>query len=173
MIFNSNVFERLKEEFPNLPDRCRDVAPFTRAPEYMHDPKLGEKSPGEKLIHIARLWKAQRKEYPGWIILPLKNREKLYRTTKEFINTFGYLLEGEKDASLHLSPPHDILVLFEFVWRLDKVYLPIKSNGKNPLKRSFNNTTPSPSKSRIPMQCSIRIARSIPTGTGRQLESPG
>lgn len=63
-------------------------------------------------------WKTQRETYPGWVVLPADNRERLWRYTEYWINPVLHSLDN-------LSAPENLSLLFELNWRLDKCLLPI------------------------------------------------
>lgn len=76
------------------------------------------------LVKLVGLWREQRQEYikyKGWIILPRKYRNDLWNSTKEWISLiFDYLAQ--------LSPPNNLLLLFELNWRLEKTLTPLIFN---------------------------------------------
>lgn len=83
-------------------------------------------TPNQNADHIGQLqeineeWQAQRGAYPGWLILPYSNRQRLWIFTQGWVN---YLPDIEK------SPPGlDIKYAFELIWRLERCLLPIFDN---------------------------------------------
>lgn len=74
----------------------------------------------EEIQKITDEWRAQRHDYPGWLILPHDNRENLWRYTDAWVN---YLPDMEK------SPfGVDIQYAFELIWRLERCLLPVFDN---------------------------------------------
>lgn len=63
-------------------------------------------------------WKAQREAYPGWIVLPNANRERLWQYTDYWINPILSSLDN-------LTAPESLSLLYELNWRLEKCLLPI------------------------------------------------
>lgn len=69
---------------------------------------------------VTEEWRRQRYSYPGWLVLPQGNREKLWVYTQSWEN---YFPDTEKShAGLN------ILYAFELIWRLDRCLLPVSSN---------------------------------------------
>lgn len=74
----------------------------------------------EEVQKVTEEWRRHRKSYPGWLILPHENREKLWGSTDAWVN---YLPDTEK------SPPGlDIQYAFELLWRLERCLLPVFDN---------------------------------------------
>ncbi|MEA2206554.1 MAG: hypothetical protein QOE77_3330 [Blastocatellia bacterium] len=59
------------------------------------------------------VWTQNRKEYPGWVVLPEDNREHLWDFTK-------YWFEPILNSIDQLSAPRDLLLLGELNWRIEK-----------------------------------------------------
>lgn len=74
----------------------------------------------EEVQKITEEWRRQRQAYPGWLILPHGNREKLWAFTVAWVNC----LPGT-DAS---PPGLDIQYAFELIWRLERCLLPVFNN---------------------------------------------
>jgi hypothetical protein len=72
----------------------------------------------EQLIGLRKHWTAQRASYPGWVITPYDNRERVWNFTRRWI--LGVLQMSER-----LNPPEDILLLFELNWRLERCMMPL------------------------------------------------
>jgi hypothetical protein len=75
-----------------------------------------EKPTVQEFSLIVHAWKAQRERYPGWVILPYDERQRLWASTQDWLR----FLPGE-DASDGL----DILYGFELMWRLERCLVPI------------------------------------------------
>lgn len=75
---------------------------------------------GAELKDIVAQWKKQRENYPGWLILPYQNRQKLWQFTQYWIK----FLPGNAT----LPPGLDILYAYELIWRLEKCLMPLLSN---------------------------------------------
>ena len=63
-------------------------------------------------------WTADRESYPGWIITPYDNRQRLWRRTEHWL---WIVLRMAAD----LPPPDDLLILFELNWRLERCMMPL------------------------------------------------
>ncbi|MBU2887358.1 SIR2 family protein [Gilvimarinus agarilyticus] len=66
---------------------------------------------------ITEEWQRQRQAYPGWLILPNKNRENLWVFTSAWVDC---LPDTEKSA-----PGLDLQYAFELIWRLERCLLPV------------------------------------------------
>ncbi len=74
----------------------------------------------EEIQEITEEWREQRQSYPGWLILPHDNREKLW----EFTNAWAKYLPDTEQSPLGL----DIQYAFELIWRLERCLLPVFNN---------------------------------------------
>jgi hypothetical protein len=85
--------------------------------------KYGEMSPKDdadilpQIKDITHSWTQQRKNYPGWVIVPEDRRSTLWLYTKYW--TIGKLFPS------NIEPPLDIYFLHELNWRLEKCLCPI------------------------------------------------
>ncbi|WP_409405709.1 SIR2 family NAD-dependent protein deacylase [Priestia megaterium] len=107
----SNNDSKLQD--PTLPFIPPGPAQFT---------SLGEISPNEKLqkeelLEVLERWGKIRKEYPGWIIAPKENRERLRKYTDYWIHPILNSLE-KVSFSAQLS------ILYEMNWRLETMLSP-------------------------------------------------
>lgn len=71
--------------------------------------------------NLIDVWSRKREQYPGWVILPFENRHALWHQTEQWI---GPILE----SLAHLSPPDDLLLLYELNWRLERALTTINSD---------------------------------------------
>jgi hypothetical protein len=62
---------------------------------------------------LARIWRAEREAYPGWLVCPESDRERIRLDS-------SHVEMGLKRASEQL----DVQVLYEALWRLDLAFLP-------------------------------------------------
>lgn len=75
----------------------------------------------QSLTRLIVLWQEQRKDYikfKGWVVLPKKYRDLLWRSTERLIL---YIFE----SLIKLSLPNRLLLLFELNWRLEKTLTPL------------------------------------------------
>jgi len=87
-------------------------------PQKMHPAQNADRI--EAVQKVTEEWRKQRRAYPGWLIMPHGNRDKLWVFTDAWVN---YLPNTEKShAGL------DILYAFELIWRLERCLLPVFSN---------------------------------------------
>ncbi|HEV7642783.1 MAG TPA: SIR2 family protein [Pyrinomonadaceae bacterium] len=95
-----------------------------------------ELSEGE-LREIQNRWRIQRKAYPGWVILPADNRERLWQYTEYWIHPVL--------RSLGKLPPSEILsLLYELNQRLEKCLLPILSDQAEKNRQIVSRFNPFP-----------------------------
>lgn len=65
------------------------------------------------LLPLKTAWATKREQYPGWRVLPVSNREKLWHDTEQWIDA---ILEGAPQLD-----PFDCLgLLYELIWRLER-----------------------------------------------------
>ena len=105
-----------------------------------------------KLKKFLELSKAQRELYPGWIIAPKKTRDTIWHYTERWVNYVYSSLQS-------LSPPEDLYLLYELIWRFEISLTPILLEHTeiissiikkyNPFPELINNTeaTITPNKS--------------------------
>jgi hypothetical protein len=92
-----------------------------------------EKKEGQPQYKLAiDTWKKDRETYPGWLILPTEDREKLDRYTD-----FAFLRTVEK-----IGAPYDIMLLYECNWRLEKMLSPIDNDWINIYKSIIKRYNP-------------------------------
>jgi len=75
----------------------------------------------QEILDINSKWRLQREEYPGWLVLPVDNRETILNYTKNWVNPILKSLD-------RVDPPNDIFVLFELNWRIQLLAFPLFSN---------------------------------------------
>ena len=72
-------------------------------------------------IHAAvQLWKAQRRQYPGWVVTPEDIRSSLHHDTAPWLDTLP--------AATTLPSPLDLEFAFELTWRMEQLLYPIFDN---------------------------------------------
>lgn len=80
------------------------------------------KAQSEDFQRAVTVWREERMNYPGWLILPYPNRQNLWDSTYLWVDKFP---ESEK-APLGL----DIQYMSELIWRLERCLIPL--HGKIP-----------------------------------------
>lgn len=71
-----------------------------------------------ELKEITNRWREQRENYPGWVVLPTDNRERLWKYTEYWIDPLLNSLNS-------LPTPTNLSLIYELNWRLEKCLLPI------------------------------------------------
>lgn len=107
----SRLFEYIRSKEPRILDW-----PYNR--ETWH-PAHGADRIGE-IQKTMEEWRQERQGYPGWLILPHGNRERLWVYTNAWVS---YLPDIETSPS-----GLDIQYIFELIWRLERCLLPVFSN---------------------------------------------
>ncbi len=95
----------------------------------------------EKYSKIATEWRSQRKEYPGWVVVPEDRRRILRRNTERWLVHFSQISQSDRTE---LQTPLDLELAFELAWRLDRCLLPMI--GELPafleeIVKKYNNMT--------------------------------
>ncbi len=70
-------------------------------------------------------WRRQRKEYPGWVVMPEEQRKNLWHYT---IGPFKHFFEIPPEDIQKLNTPLDLDLAFELAWRLDRCLVPLVGN---------------------------------------------
>jgi hypothetical protein len=73
---------------------------------------IAEAESAEELRKFTRAWHAERQRYPGWLITPRVNRDRLWEGTVEYS---APVLRAIEDLQVH----ERLAFLFEWVWRLE------------------------------------------------------
>ena len=85
-------------------------------------PKRKDSNDGSmpQIQEVLPLWRAERRSFPGWIIVPETRRSVLWRTTRDW-------LTNHPDAD-NLPRFLDLEFAFELIWRMEKCQSPIFDN---------------------------------------------
>lgn len=102
----------------------------TRAPTHTEDQNVNL----EEIAKVTAEWTLARNDYPGWIVCPLENREKLWRETESWIHG--------KHLALQFPSPLDIDFWFELSWRLNKCLQPLYDHLVKPIQKVINHYYP-------------------------------
>jgi hypothetical protein len=89
---------------------------------------------------VIELWQTTRKEYPNWIIMPHNRRTSLWHNTFNCIPIYNI----EK-----VERPNDIIILYEFNWRIEKIFHPLSSDWADAYRRVIDSYNPFPEKLNI------------------------
>ena len=83
-----------------------------------------------KIRELLPIWKAQRRSYPGWVIVPEARRRALWSATRRWID------DPPVDESLPCFI--DLEFAYELIWRMERCQYPIFSGQINFLKATLN-----------------------------------
>jgi SIR2-like domain len=72
----------------------------------------------QEIRQLHSTWRASRLKYPGWIVLPERNRKSLWRKTEHWI-------EPVLELAPQLDAPGNLLLLHELNWRLERCLVPL------------------------------------------------
>ena len=78
---------------------------------------VGEPS-DEELRELVNTWKAQRQEFPGWIIVPGENRRNLWTLTEHWT-------EHVLAAAARIAAPENLAFCYELNWRIERTLTPL------------------------------------------------
>ncbi|MDR7666495.1 SIR2 family protein [Methanosarcina sp. Z-7115] len=95
------------------------------------------------LKEICKIWSGERKEYPGWVIAPKKNRDIIWNYTKYWIDTVFNSIETLPDLE-------KFFLLYELNWRLEITLTPLFSNWTEIISQTVEKFNPFPSYMEIP-----------------------
>jgi hypothetical protein len=82
-------------------------------------------------------WRQNRLEYPGWVVAPKNNRETIWRYTEHWIEPVLSSIEK-------LTPPENLLLLYELNWRLEKALIPLFMNWVKKITQIIETFNPYP-----------------------------
>lgn len=92
----------------------------------------------EQTEEIIEIWRAQREEYPGWVVAPREKRERLVSDTEHWI----YPVLNVAD---NMSPQEGIHLLYELNWRLERALVPLFANWIGRFESILKRVNPYPS----------------------------
>lgn len=72
----------------------------------------------QEIRELYGTWRSSRSSYPGWVILPERNRKSLWRNTE-------YWIEPVLEHAPQLNAPDDLLLLRELNWRIERCLVPL------------------------------------------------
>jgi hypothetical protein len=91
----------------------------------------------EQTKNSIEVWRNTRTEYPNWLIAPYSRRETLWQNTFNCIPIYDIKKIGQ---------PNDIIILYEFDWRIEKVFYPLFSDWADAYRRVIDSYNPFPDK---------------------------
>ena len=75
-----------------------------------------------KYREIAAEWRRQRREYPGWVVMPEDRRRHLWLNTERWLLLLSQMSSADR---AQLETPLDLDLAFELAWRLDRCLFPL------------------------------------------------
>lgn len=91
----------------------------------------------EEIKELHATWRSLRSSYPGWVILPERNRRSLWRKTE-------YWIEHVLQLAPQLDAPDDLLLLHELNWRLERCLVPLFEPWPDKIAEVLNAYNPYP-----------------------------
>ena len=148
------VVERLKDEgtYARLPDlltttpsRLPQTPPRFETGQPVTATKQAQgRKDGRSLADLIDPWRTQRERYPGWLIAPKPQRDRLFDTA------YDWLLQITRDAP-DLDAPDDLRLVRELVWRMDRALFPLFRDGHvTLLERVLRRYNPYPARLSLP-----------------------
>src|SRR5882724_94433 len=104
----------------------------------------------EQLLELRKQWTSERQSYPGWVITPHENRERVWNYTK-------YWIPAILQISPTLSAPEDLLLLFEFNWRLERCMMPLFLDWVEKIASVVANYEPFPASNETQTSISPKV----------------
>ncbi|OJT24592.1 hypothetical protein BO221_15730 [Archangium sp. Cb G35] len=101
-------------------------------------PPLGHKLTQDALRQLVESWRSERLAYPGWIVTPEFNRQKLYSETDEWLDQQLSITLGE------LPLTEQAETLYEFLWRVRRALVPLTPWLAKDLSRLLERLNPKP-----------------------------
>ena len=86
------------------------------------EPRQINPLPADNLKQLYEVWQKSRIEYPGWVVAPKKNRDKLWLYTYRWVDP---ILESIDNLSI----PDNLYLVYELNWCLEKTLTPLFFNG--------------------------------------------
>jgi hypothetical protein len=136
-LFWDSASEPIADDLPPIPLRQS-----VRVEPSDGSPKSEELDP-DTMKATAHSWQSQRLAYPGWVICPELNRERLWNYTEKWI-------EPILGSITKLDPPDDILLLHELNWRLETTLTPLYLNWVERMAPVVNKYNPWPGLVKMP-----------------------
>ena len=91
----------------------------------------------ETAKRLSAYWRRQRKNYPGWIVLPYNKRIALWRDTDPFIARIIEVLP-------RLTCPENLWLTYELNWRAERCLIPLADDWATSFESVVNSINPFP-----------------------------
>ena len=96
------------------------------------------------LADLVDPWRTHRERYPGWVVAPKPQRDRLFRTTQDWLPQIPQSADS-------LDAPNDLRLVREVVWRMDRALFPLFRDAQlDLLERTLARYNPDPSRFSIP-----------------------
>ncbi len=89
------------------------------------------------LKKLYEVWKEERESYPGWVVAPKKNRNRVWFCTESWIHIIIEYIET-------LPEPDNLLILYELNWRLEITLTPLFDNWAKKINDTVEKFNPFP-----------------------------
>lgn len=84
---------------------------------------------------LLKAWRTERENYPGWLITPHENRDKIWRHTQHWI---GHVFH----QSGALDPKQRLAIYYEINWRLERALCPLFLDWVKIIEEALASTVP-------------------------------
>lgn len=138
--FSKEHYEALSNFLDFLQEYCQDEKRQNWPDEKIVDFDTSYGDIESQIIKAIKVWEETREEYPNWLIMPNSQREQLQRNTV-FRNPIYYIEKIRK--------PLGIIILYEFIWRIEKSLYPILPDWVNIIRSVIDQYNPYPDKIQI------------------------
>jgi tetratricopeptide (TPR) repeat protein len=123
-----------------------DLPPLLGVPETKTSdpfPSGTEQASAELALSLTCQWKAVRSQYPGWIIAPRSNRERLWDGTSSWLPIVMRMVT-------ELLPTQSISLLYELNWRFERCLFPMFTDLERHLVTALESVNPFPGQLDLP-----------------------
>ena len=120
-VFSRNHGRALSKFLSYLRDR-KTRAPYWPTVSADADTWATTELSSERYQELAAEWRRQRREYPGWVVMPEDRRRSLWIYTERGLSVFSHM---SSEHRAELETPLDLELAFELAWRLDRCLFPL------------------------------------------------
>ena len=119
-VFSTDHERALDQFLSYLSSRKSRAADWPTVPADV--PSWPTEASSEQYTDIVAEWRRQRREYPGWVVVPEDRRRSLWRYTESWLSRLSQMSSADR---ARLDTPLDLELAFELAWRLDRCLLPL------------------------------------------------
>jgi hypothetical protein len=133
---DKNHYEALSQFLDFLPENCRDEKrqDWPNEGYIALDSMMGDLNLQVK--NAIEIWQRTRNDYPDWLILPYARRKLLL-----YPLYFSII-----DNIEQIEQPNDIIILYEFNWRMEKAFHPLLSGWDKKYRHIVDSYNPFPER---------------------------